>query len=144
LKISITIRDKSTALLNRDMTTMRQAAGTLTIVKSADLSLVLGGKLIITTTEESLQPEEKMSGIAIPLRIIRQNHTMRKPTRGVVEMKLTTTRASRDIGTLKGAHQAERCHHGNVDPLRLRSAAGTVNKINFRGKPRSITGCKRS
>ena len=126
------------------MTTMRQAAGTLTIVKSADLSLVLGGKLIIHITEKRLTPEEKMSGIAIPLRIIHRNHTVRKPTRGVVEMKLTTTRASRDIDTLKGARQAERCHHGNVDPLRLRSAAGTVNKINFRGKPRSITGCKRS
>ena len=126
------------------MTTMSQAAGTLTIVKSADLSLVLGVKLIIHITEKSLTPEEKMSGIAILLRIIHRNHTVRKPTRGVVEMKLTTTRASRDIDTLKGAHLAERCHHGNVDPPRLRSAAGIVNKIKIRGKPRSITGRKRS
>jgi hypothetical protein len=120
---------------------MHLATETLTIVKSADLSLVLGGILIITT-EESLQPVGEMSRITIiTLRIILRNHTVRMATIGVVEMNLTIAKVLRDICTLKEAHLAERWYHGSVAPPLLRSA-GTVN-TNICGKQRSITDRKR-
>ena len=120
---------------------MHLATGTLTIVKSADLSLVLGGILIITT-EESLQPVVEMSRITIiTLRIINLNHTVRMAIIGVVEMSLTIARVLRDIGTLKEARLAERWYHGSVAPPLLRFA-GTVNTTNICGKQRSITDRK--
>jgi hypothetical protein len=122
---------------------MHLATGTLTIVKSADLSLVLGGIFIITTTEESLQSVGEMSRITITtLRIIRRNNSVRMATIGVDEMNITITRVLRDIGTLKEVHLAERWHHGSGAPPLLRSA-GIVNTINICGKQRSITDRKR-
>ena len=121
---------------------MHLATDTLTIVKSADLSLVLGGILIITT-EESLQSVEEMSRITITtLRIIPWNNTVRMATIGGVEMNLTIAKVLRDIGTLIEAHLAERWYHGSVAPPLLRSA-GTVNTTNICGKQRSITDHKR-
>jgi hypothetical protein len=87
---------------------MHLATGTLTIVKSADLSLVLGGIFIINTTEESLQSVGEMSRITIStLRIIRRNNSVRMATIGVDEMNITIARVLPD-NTLKEARLAER------------------------------------